>query len=49
MILTGETEAVAEKPLPVPLHTAQISHGLTWDRSRASAVTSWEVKFGVLD
>jgi hypothetical protein len=43
MMMTGENP---ENPVPVPLCTPQISHGLTWDRARASAVrgqrlTAW--------
>jgi hypothetical protein len=45
-ILTGETEELREKPVPVPLCPPQISHGLTQARTRASAVrgrwlTTW--------
>jgi hypothetical protein len=29
MILTGETEGLGEKPVPVPLCPQQIPHGLT--------------------
>jgi hypothetical protein len=41
-----KTEVLAEKPAPVPLCPPQIPHGLTWDRTRASAVggrwlTAW--------
>ena len=39
MILAGETEVLGEKPVTVPLHTPQISHGLIWNRTRASVVT----------
>jgi hypothetical protein len=35
----GKTEVLGEKPVPVPICPPQISHGLTWDRSRASEVT----------
>jgi hypothetical protein len=35
----GKTEVLGEKPLPVPLCPPQIPHGLTWDWSRASAVS----------
>jgi hypothetical protein len=38
MILTGKTEELGEKPVPVPLFPPQISHGLTQVRTRASAV-----------
>jgi hypothetical protein len=34
MILTGETEELGAKPIPVPLCPPQISHGLTWARTR---------------
>jgi hypothetical protein len=42
----GKTEVLWEKPVPVPLYPPQISHGLTRDRNRASAVggrrlTAW--------
>jgi hypothetical protein len=35
----GTTEELGEKPFPVPLCPPQIPHGLTWARTRASAVT----------
>ena len=38
MILTGDTEVLREKPVTVPLCPPQMSHGLAWDRTRASAV-----------
>jgi hypothetical protein len=34
----GKTEVLTEKIVPVPLCPSQISHQLTWDRTRASAV-----------
>jgi hypothetical protein len=42
----GKTEELGEKPVPVPLCPPQIPHGLTRDRTRASAVrgrrlTAW--------
>jgi hypothetical protein len=37
MILTGETEVLGGKPVPVPLCAPQISQGLTWERTPASA------------
>jgi hypothetical protein len=37
MILTGETEGLGEKPVPVPLCPPQITRGLTWAQSWASA------------
>jgi hypothetical protein len=42
----GKTEELGEKPVPVPLCPPQIPHGLTWARTRASAVrgrrlTTW--------
>jgi hypothetical protein len=42
----GNTEVVGEKPVPVPLCPPQIPHGLTRDRTRASAMggqrlTAW--------
>jgi hypothetical protein len=44
----GKTEVLGEKPVPVPLCPQQIPHGLTRDRTRASAVggrrlTAWAV------
>jgi hypothetical protein len=44
----GKTEVLGEKPVPVPLSPPQIPHGLTRDRTRASAVrgrrlTAWAV------
>jgi hypothetical protein len=38
MKLAGENRQLGEKPVPVPLCPPQISHGLTRDRTRASAV-----------
>jgi hypothetical protein len=35
----GNTEVLGGKPVPVSLCTPQISHGLTWYRAQASAVT----------
>jgi hypothetical protein len=40
MILTGETEVLGEKPVPVPIYPPKVSHGLTWDRIRSYAVTA---------
>jgi hypothetical protein len=42
----GKTEELGEKPVPVPLCPPQMPHGLTQDRTRASAVggrrlTAW--------
>jgi hypothetical protein len=42
----GKTEELGEKPVPVPLCPPQIPHGLTRDRTRASAMggrrlTAW--------
>jgi hypothetical protein len=34
----GKTEVLGERPVPVPLCPPQMPHGLTWDRTRASAV-----------
>jgi hypothetical protein len=46
MKLTGENRQLREKPVPVPLCPPQISHGLTRNRTRTSAVrgrrlTAW--------
>jgi hypothetical protein len=38
IILTGETEAFGEKPVPQPLCRPQILHGLTWERTKASEI-----------
>jgi hypothetical protein len=38
MKFTGENRQLGEQPGPVPLCPPQISHGLTQDRTRASAV-----------
>jgi len=38
MILTGETEVLGEKPVPVPTRPPQISRGLISDQTRVSAV-----------
>jgi hypothetical protein len=40
LILTGETEEVREKPVPVPHCPPQITHGLTLQRTQASVVKS---------
>jgi len=37
MVLTRETEVLGEKPVTVPLCPPQISHTLTWDRTRSPA------------
>jgi hypothetical protein len=34
----GKIEVLGEKPVPVPLWPPQIRHGLSWDRTQASAV-----------
>jgi hypothetical protein len=44
----GVTELLLEKYVPVPLCLPQISHGLKWDKNRASSVrdrrlTAWDV------
>jgi hypothetical protein len=41
LIMTGEKPKYFDKnkPLPVPLCSLQVPHGLTWDGIRASAVT----------
>jgi hypothetical protein len=39
----GKTEVLGEKPVPVPLCPPQIPHGLTRDRTRASAVRAWRL------
>jgi hypothetical protein len=50
----GKTEVLGEKPVLLPLCPPQISHGLTWDRTRASAVrgrrlTAWAMTLPSLD
>jgi hypothetical protein len=45
----GKTDGLEEKPIPVSLCPQQISHGLTWERTRPSAersrrLTSWAVE-----
>jgi hypothetical protein len=37
MILTGETEGLEEKPVPVTLSPPEIENGLIWVLSRASS------------
>jgi hypothetical protein len=54
MILTGETRRTRRKPVPVPLRTLQIPHGLTRLRTRASAVrgrwlTAWAMARPILN
>jgi hypothetical protein len=34
--LAGETEILGENSAPVPLHSPQILHDLTWDRTRVA-------------
>jgi hypothetical protein len=46
MIFTGIIEELGEKPVPIPLCPPQIPHGLTWTRTRVSALrggrlTAW--------
>jgi hypothetical protein len=36
----GKTEVLRENPVPVPLCSPEIRHGLTWDRPQASATRS---------
>jgi hypothetical protein len=48
MILTGKTEELGEKPVPVPLSPPQIPHGLTQVQTRSSALkgqqlTTWAI------
>jgi hypothetical protein len=38
MIITGETEELGEKSVPLPLYPHQVPHGLTWAWTWASAV-----------
>jgi hypothetical protein len=40
IIISGENGNTRRKPAPVPLYPSQISHGLTWDRTRAATVGS---------
>jgi hypothetical protein len=40
---TGEIKLTGEKPVPVPLCPPQIPHGLTRDRTWASAVRGWRL------
>jgi hypothetical protein len=39
MVLTGETEVLGEKLVPVSLFPLKISHGLAWGRTQTSTVT----------
>jgi hypothetical protein len=34
----GKTEVVEGKPIPMPVYSSQIAHGLTWDLTRASVL-----------
>jgi len=34
----NDTEELGEEPVPVPLSSPQISHGLAWNRNRATEV-----------
>jgi hypothetical protein len=45
MILTGETEELGEKPVPVPLCPPHIPHGLTWARTRAELLILTDILF----
>jgi hypothetical protein len=41
MMLAGKKiEVLEEKPVPVPLHSPQIPHGMVWYRTRTSAATN---------
>ena len=39
----GKTKVLWEKPVPVPLCSPQITHGLNWDYTWASAVRGWKL------
>ena len=39
----GKTKVLGEEPVPVPHCPPQIPHGLTWDRTRTSAVGGWRL------
>jgi hypothetical protein len=45
---TEKIEATEEKPVPVPLCPPQIPHGLTRDRTRASAVGGRRLTAGAM-
>ena len=47
-ILTGDTEVLGEKLVRLPLFTPHISRGLTWDRTRISAVYVRRITFGAM-
>jgi hypothetical protein len=38
--LTGETEVLGKKPVPMPLRPPQMPYDLTWARTQAAAVGS---------
>jgi hypothetical protein len=44
-----KTEVPWEKPAPVPICPLQITHGLTWNRTRASAVTGRRLTAWTMD
>jgi hypothetical protein len=48
MILIGETEVLREKPVTVPVCPQQMSHGLAWDSTRASAVKGKQLTAGAM-
>jgi hypothetical protein len=53
MKLTGRNRQLGENPVPVPLCPPQIPHGLTRDRTRASAVrgrrlTAWAMAWPLI-
>jgi len=47
MILTGKTDVLGEKPVPVTLCPPQIPQGVAWNRKQASAVTDRRITDGV--
>jgi hypothetical protein len=44
MVLTGKERSILNIPVQVPLCPPQISHGLTWDRNRASVFEDKKLK-----
>jgi len=47
MMLMVKTEVPGEKPVPMSLYAPQISHALTRDGTRPSAVRGWRLGFNL--
>jgi len=47
MILTGKTDVLGEKPVPVVIYPSKIPQGMAWNRKQASAETDRRITDGV--